>query len=158
MAAKKRPRSKRFKTVYLRVASVFNFSRLSISRDVRRLPQHAGVTARRKIKKATLKRPKPVALANCGARAMDDVENTPRCAAVEPSQTVKEFCVSERMSRSMLYILWEQGIGPDYFCIGRTKRISPEAKLAWRRAREAAAKAKRQGKAAADLTTADSTA
>jgi hypothetical protein len=65
----------------------------------------------------------------------------------EPSLTIAEFCEAEKVSRAMLYIMWGQGIGPDYFEIGRTKRISPEARLAWRRAREAAAKAKAEAKA-----------
>jgi hypothetical protein len=72
---------------------------------------------------------------------------------IDTSQTLKEFCESERVSRSMLYLLWAQGIGPDYFEVGRTKRISPEARLAWRRAREAAAKAKRQAAALATAGT-----
>jgi hypothetical protein len=64
----------------------------------------------------------------------------------DPSMKISEFCEAERVSRSMLYKLWSQGIGPDYFEIGSTKRISPEARLAWRRAREAAAKARAEAK------------
>jgi hypothetical protein len=47
----------------------------------------------------------------------------------DPSMTISEFCEAERVSRSMLYKLWSQGIGPDYFEIGSTKRISPEARV-----------------------------
>ena len=64
----------------------------------------------------------------------------------DPSMKISEFCEAERVSRSMLYKLWSQGISPDYFEIGSTKRISPEARLARRRAREAAAKARAEAK------------
>jgi hypothetical protein len=53
--------------------------------------------------------------------------------------TLAEFCEAERLSRSMLYKLWAQGKGPNFFNIGVTKRISPEARLAWRQQREAEA-------------------
>jgi hypothetical protein len=67
----------------------------------------------------------------------------------DDSQTLNEFCESERLSRSMLYKMWNQGIGPDYFFIGSTKRISQEARAKWRHEREAAAKVKAEAAQAA---------
>jgi predicted DNA-binding transcriptional regulator AlpA len=53
--------------------------------------------------------------------------------------TVAEFCAAYRISRSALYQLWAQGIGPKYFKIGVKILISIEAADQWRREREAAA-------------------
>jgi hypothetical protein len=57
----------------------------------------------------------------------------------DESQTIKEFCAAEKLSRTMLYKLWAQGKGPRWFNIGTTRRISHEARQDWRRAREAEA-------------------
>jgi hypothetical protein len=58
---------------------------------------------------------------------------------VETSYTINEFCEAERVSRSLLYRAWKEGWGPRFHFVGTHKRISPEARLAWRREREAAA-------------------
>ena len=52
--------------------------------------------------------------------------------------TVREFCEAHRISRSALYGLWREGIGPRFISIGIKKLISVEAAEAWRREREAA--------------------
>jgi hypothetical protein len=59
----------------------------------------------------------------------------------DPTYTVNEFCAAERISRSMLYKLWAKGIGPQFYLIGVTRRITHRARLEFQRAREAAAKA-----------------
>jgi hypothetical protein len=57
----------------------------------------------------------------------------------EASYTIKEFCDLERISRSLLYKAWRGGWGPRYFLAGTHRRISHEARIEWRREREAAA-------------------
>lgn len=54
----------------------------------------------------------------------------------DQSLTIDGFCAAENISRSMLYKLWAQGRGPRWYCIGATRRISPEARVEWRRERE----------------------
>ena len=61
--------------------------------------------------------------------------------ANESSQTIDEFCTSERISRSQYYVMRAEGWGPAEMWIGAAVRISPEARRAWRREREAAAAA-----------------
>jgi hypothetical protein len=56
------------------------------------------------------------------------------------SETVPEFCESERISLSMYYVMRGEGWGPDEAWIGTRVIITPEAKLRWRRQREEAAK------------------
>jgi hypothetical protein len=56
------------------------------------------------------------------------------------SETVSEFCRSERVSLSMYYKMRSEGWGPEEAWIGTRVIITPEAKLRWRRQREAAAK------------------
>jgi hypothetical protein len=56
----------------------------------------------------------------------------------EASYTIDEFCEAERISRSLLYRAWREGWGPRFHLIGSHKRISPEARLEWRRSLEAA--------------------
>ena len=58
---------------------------------------------------------------------------------VEDSLTITEFCVAERISRSLLYKLWAEGKGPRYYRVGSHRRISPEARTEWRRQLEAEA-------------------
>jgi hypothetical protein len=58
------------------------------------------------------------------------------------SFTITEFCEAERLSRSKLYLLWGEGKGPRTFTIGTKRLISAEARLEWRRAREAETAAK----------------
>lgn len=57
----------------------------------------------------------------------------------EESQTIPEFCASEKISRAFFYELMKAGRGPRTMrhadgCV----RISPEARRDWRREREAA--------------------
>jgi hypothetical protein len=54
-------------------------------------------------------------------------------------QTVNEFCVDNRISRSELYKAWREGTGPRFFLVGSHRRISCEAAAAWRAEREHAA-------------------
>jgi hypothetical protein len=65
---------------------------------------------------------------------MEDVVN-------DPSYDIKDFCRLERMSKSKLYEDWEAGRGPRYYWNGKTRRISHEARVEWRRRREAEAAA-----------------
>jgi hypothetical protein len=57
----------------------------------------------------------------------------------DPSYTVNEFCLAEKISRAQLYVDWANGRGPRFFYNGRSRRISHEARVEWRRAREAEA-------------------
>jgi hypothetical protein len=50
----------------------------------------------------------------------------------DKSYTVNEFCTAERLSRGMLYKLWEAGKGPRFFYIGNSRRISHQARIEWR--------------------------
>jgi hypothetical protein len=54
-----------------------------------------------------------------------------------PSETIDEFCKSERISRRHYYYLKTMGKGPREMRLGRIVRITPEAKADWRREREA---------------------
>jgi hypothetical protein len=69
------------------------------------------------------------------------------------SLTINQFCDAEQISRSMLYKLWGQGLGPRWFDVGVTRRISPEARVEWRRDLEAKAAAKAAAKARAAAET-----
>jgi hypothetical protein len=53
------------------------------------------------------------------------------------SYTIEEFCKAERISRAMYYKLARMGKAPRHFNVGAAVRISPEARLEWRREREA---------------------
>jgi hypothetical protein len=53
--------------------------------------------------------------------------------------SVHEFCVDTKMSRTKLYQLWRDGLGPRYYHIGRCKRITHSARLEWEREMEARA-------------------
>ena len=55
----------------------------------------------------------------------------------EPSYTVNEFCVAERISRVALYDFWKQGKGPRFYMNGRCRRITHSARLEWQREMEA---------------------
>jgi hypothetical protein len=63
------------------------------------------------------------------------LQNPPAVAAY----TVAEFCNTHRISRSKLYQLWAAGVGPRFFRVGNSIRISTEAATEFRREREAAA-------------------
>jgi hypothetical protein len=65
--------------------------------------------------------------------------------ANEPSYTINEFCTAERLSRGMLYKLWDAGKGPRYFYIGNSRRISHQARIEWRERLEAEATASSNG-------------
>ena len=62
----------------------------------------------------------------------------PPFEAEPPVYDVPEFCRAHRVSRSTLYDLWKIGLGPKFFKIGASVRITREAAQAWRREREAA--------------------
>ena len=53
--------------------------------------------------------------------------------------TIQEFCHAHRLSRSKLYQMWDEGIGPRWMYVGTKRLISNEAAADWRREREAAA-------------------
>jgi predicted DNA-binding transcriptional regulator AlpA len=55
----------------------------------------------------------------------------------ERSLEISEFCELENFSRSMFYKLESQGKAPRTYNVGRKRLISPEARAAWRRDREA---------------------
>jgi len=56
--------------------------------------------------------------------------------------TIQEFCHAHRFSRSKLYQMWDEGIGPRWMYVGTKRLISDEAAADWRREREPAAAAK----------------
>jgi predicted DNA-binding transcriptional regulator AlpA len=55
-----------------------------------------------------------------------------------PVYNIAEFCTAHRISRSSLYCLWADGLGPKFFKVGTSVRISREAAAAWRAERETA--------------------
>jgi predicted DNA-binding transcriptional regulator AlpA len=55
------------------------------------------------------------------------------------SLTIPEFCESERISRAHYFNMRSRGEGPREMRIGKSVRISPEARADWRREREVAA-------------------
>ncbi|UFW82988.1 transcriptional regulator [Bradyrhizobium barranii] len=55
------------------------------------------------------------------------------------SFTVQEFCAAEKISRNLFYKLQARGEGPQTYLVGANRRISREAYIAWRTAREAEA-------------------
>ena len=57
-----------------------------------------------------------------------------------PSYTTDEFAAAERISRSLVYQMWRENWGPDFYYVGNQRRISHEARERWRKAREEAAK------------------
>jgi hypothetical protein len=57
----------------------------------------------------------------------------------DSSYRISEFCAAERISRAMLYRMWNEGKGPRFFFIGSSRRISHEARTDWRRQLEAEA-------------------
>jgi hypothetical protein len=60
----------------------------------------------------------------------------------DQSFTVDELCAAEKVSKRKLYDDWAKGRGPAFFWNGNRRRISAEARAAWRRQREAEAAAK----------------
>jgi hypothetical protein len=61
------------------------------------------------------------------------------------SLSPETFAFAEQISLGLLYKLWRQGKGPAFFYIGRSRRISHEARQEWRRQLEA--EAARKGRA-----------
>ncbi|WP_370194426.1 MULTISPECIES: hypothetical protein [Aurantimonas] len=51
--------------------------------------------------------------------------------------TVNHFCNAYSLSRSMLYRLWSERLGPDCYQVGRRRYISAQAAETWQREREA---------------------
>jgi hypothetical protein len=62
-----------------------------------------------------------------------------RAPLEQRAYTVNEFCRSDRVSRAKLYELWQLGIGPRFYLVGRHRRISIEAAADYRATAEAAA-------------------
>jgi hypothetical protein len=62
----------------------------------------------------------------------------------DQSFTVAEFCAAERISRGGLYKLWARGEGPVSYHIGKSRRISAEARQEWRHQLELEAVLKRK--------------
>ena len=58
---------------------------------------------------------------------------------LEPTYSVDEYCLAERMSRVALYSMWNGGKGPRFYYNGRCRRITHQARLDWQAAREAEA-------------------
>ena len=59
-------------------------------------------------------------------------------AGDDHSQTIPEFCTSERISLAMFHVMQKEGWGPETMAVGAATQISPEARLKWRREREEA--------------------
>jgi len=57
---------------------------------------------------------------------------------MDQSFTIAEFCASEKISRAHYFNLRDRGEGPREMRLGRSVRISPEARAEWRREREIA--------------------
>lgn len=55
---------------------------------------------------------------------------------MDKSFTIQEFCAAEKISRAFFYKLQSQGNAPRTYPIGSNRRISREAYIAWRAARE----------------------
>ena len=60
----------------------------------------------------------------------------------ESVYTVRQFCEAERISRSLLYSLWQQSRGPRFFLVGSHRRITEQARQDWHRELEAETAAK----------------
>jgi hypothetical protein len=75
---------------------------------------------------------------------MMSLEHSPSregAAVAGPSHKVSGFCALEQMSRSELYKLWKQGLGPRFYYAGNRRRITEQARLDWHREAEARAAA-----------------
>jgi predicted DNA-binding transcriptional regulator AlpA len=55
---------------------------------------------------------------------------------MDESFTIKEFCAAEKISRAFFYKLQSRGKAPLTYPLGTNRRISREAYLAWRTARQ----------------------
>ena len=52
--------------------------------------------------------------------------------SINKTQTINDFCESNKISRSMFYKLLRQGKGPRLMKVGRKRLVTPEAAAAWR--------------------------
>ncbi len=59
--------------------------------------------------------------------------------------TIREFCKRHNISPAFFHLLQKDGRGPRVMRIGARTLVSKEAAADWRRDREAAAKAEREG-------------
>lgn len=57
------------------------------------------------------------------------------------SHSIADFCRRQKLSRGNYYALRKRGLGPREMKVGRLKRISEEAELAWQRRMEEIAEA-----------------
>ncbi|MGA7995644.1 MAG: hypothetical protein WCA28_12135 [Bradyrhizobium sp.] len=55
---------------------------------------------------------------------------------MDESFTIKEFCAAEKICRASFYNLQSQGKAPQTYPVGNQRRISREAYVAWRTARQ----------------------
>lgn len=55
---------------------------------------------------------------------------------MDESFTIQEFCAAEKISRAFFYKLQKAGNAPLTYPLGSNRRISREAYLAWRAARQ----------------------
>jgi predicted DNA-binding transcriptional regulator AlpA len=55
---------------------------------------------------------------------------------IDESFTIKEFCAAQKISRAFFYKLDAQDKAPQTYQIGSNRRISRDAYVAWRAARE----------------------
>ena len=60
---------------------------------------------------------------------MSDTNFTP----YEPSYTVDEFCMAERISRVALYDMWKHGRGPAFYYNGVRRIIPHSARLEYQK-------------------------
>jgi hypothetical protein len=69
------------------------------------------------------------------------LEHSPGRQGERAAFTISEFCDAYRVSRSKLYAMWRDRIGPRFFNVGVKVIITAEAAADWAREREAAAAA-----------------
>ncbi len=58
------------------------------------------------------------------------------CGGQKDAHGIREFITRNSISRSHLYKLWEQGLGPRFMRVGRKVLISKEAADDWRKEME----------------------
>jgi len=69
----------------------------------------------------------------------------------EPSYSVDEFCIAERIGKVRLYEEWKDGVGPRYYWNGNRRIIPHSARLEYQQRKMAVAEsaiAERDGRAA----------
>jgi len=62
-------------------------------------------------------------------------------APFEPSYTVDEFCIAERIGKVRLYEEWKDGVGPRFYWNGNRRIIPHSARLEYQQRKMAAAEA-----------------